>query len=308
MYQTIDFSKTGGFPLTQDAMAFLQKAYNDVFSSLTAIFGTYAFISGATISGGTYNNGWITYNGEIVPFEGAPVSQGNYVAIVETISTVVYRDNATHGVIKSRKAVLSTDNTKPPVSGFTRLTLSSINTIATNALTAANNAQVTANNAQFPSGIILMWKGSIVSIPSGFTLCNGSNGTPDLRDKFIVGGGTNYPPGATGGSNTVVLGATQVPNHTHSINDPTHTHLVASQTGNNTGDFSPINSSFPISAQANYQNFNADYVLQGRNSGNANAGKSSATATGISINPTTGGGQPHENRPPFYALCFIMKT
>ena len=52
------------------------------------------------------------------------------------------------------------------------------------------------------SGGIIMWSGAIVNIPSGYVLCNGSNGTPDLRDKFIVGSGTTYAVGGTGGSLT----------------------------------------------------------------------------------------------------------
>jgi len=51
------------------------------------------------------------------------------------------------------------------------------------------------------TGMILLWSGSVASIPSGFALCNGSNGTPDLREKFVLGAGTTAP-GATGGNLT----------------------------------------------------------------------------------------------------------
>ena len=50
---------------------------------------------------------------------------------------------------------------------------------------------------QIPSGCIIIWSGSISTIPSGYYLCNGSNGTPDLRDKFVVGAGNSYVVGAT---------------------------------------------------------------------------------------------------------------
>jgi len=49
-------------------------------------------------------------------------------------------------------------------------------------------------------GIIVLWFGAIVDIPSGFALCNGANGTPDLRDRFVVGAGSTYAVDATGGS------------------------------------------------------------------------------------------------------------
>ena len=56
-----------------------------------------------------------------------------------------------------------------------------------------------------PSGSIIMWSGSIGSIPVGYYLCNGSNGTPDLRDRFIIGAGNSYAVGATGGFTSSVV-------------------------------------------------------------------------------------------------------
>lgn len=66
------------------------------------------------------------------------------------------------------------------------------------------------------AGMIILWYGSIASIPDGWLLCNGANGTPDLRDKFIVGAGDTYSVDDTGGNAT----------HTHSfISDP-HFHTL----------------------------------------------------------------------------------
>jgi microcystin-dependent protein len=73
----------------------------------------------------------------------------------------------------------------------------------------------TAVAAGIPTGVITMWSGSIASIPSGWALCDGTGGRPDLRDRFIVGAGTSYVPGNTGGANTVTLDVTQIPSHTH---------------------------------------------------------------------------------------------
>ena len=64
---------------------------------------------------------------------------------------------------------------------------------------------VTATNSQFPSGGIIMWSGSTASIPSGWHLCDGTSGTPDLQDRFVVGAGLSYGVGNTGGAATVVL-------------------------------------------------------------------------------------------------------
>jgi hypothetical protein len=69
--------------------------------------------------------------------------------------------------------------------------------------------------------MITLWSGSIASIPSGFALCDGTSGTPDLRDKFIVGAGSTYAVDATGGSADATL-----PTHTHTntVTDPGHFH------------------------------------------------------------------------------------
>lgn len=53
-----------------------------------------------------------------------------------------------------------------------------------------------------PTGVICMWSGTVATVPSGWGLCNGANGTPNLCDRFIVGAGSTYAPKATGGANT----------------------------------------------------------------------------------------------------------
>jgi hypothetical protein len=82
-----------------------------------------------------------------------------------------------------------------------------------------------------PSGGIILWSGSVASVPSGWFLCNGSNGTPDLRNRFVVGAGDTYAVGATGGADSVTLDASQMPAHTHTFSGSTnttgaHTHTV----------------------------------------------------------------------------------
>ena len=100
--------------------------------------------------------------------------------------------------------------------------------------TATNTAVATYDNISgilttiptatpsIPSGCILLWSGSTGSIPSGFLLCDGTNGTPDLRNSFIVGAGNNYTVGQTGGSADAI-----VVSHTHTVTDPGHQHGIA---------------------------------------------------------------------------------
>ena len=139
-----------------------------------------------------------------------------------------------------------------------------------------------------PIGGIIMWSGSIASIPTNWALCNGSNGTPDLRDRFIVGAGNSYNPNNTGGANTVTLSINEMPSHNHGINDPGHAHTT-----------------YTVLANGTWNGGNDDLAV-GRSGSNRNGGTSS-NATNISIQ-YSGGGAAHENRPPYYALAYIMRT
>ena len=66
-----------------------------------------------------------------------------------------------------------------------------------------------------PVGTIVMWSGDINAIPNGWQLCDGTKGTPDLRNRFIVGAGSGYNPGATGGADRVALTIAEMPAHKH---------------------------------------------------------------------------------------------
>jgi len=80
-----------------------------------------------------------------------------------------------------------------------------------------------------PAGAIIMWAGTKSTIPVGWVLCDGSNGTPDLSDRFIVSISTSEEPGITGGANTIVLSTSTLPAHTHTgttLSDGNHTHSI----------------------------------------------------------------------------------
>ena len=153
--------------------------------------------------------------------------------------------------------------------------------------------EVGSLTAVIPSGGIIIWSGASNAIPSGWYLCNGSNGTPDLRDRFVVGAGSAYSPGNTGGSSSVTLSESQLPSHSHtaSVSDPGHAHSYIDQ-------YVVINAGYrPWPANNN--------DCQKRNIDTTNA------TTGITVSTTignTGSGSAIENRPPYYALCYIMKT
>ena len=183
-----------------------------------------------------------------------------------------------------------------------------------------------------PSGIIAVWSGSEGSIPSGWYLCNGSNGTPDLRNRFIVGAGSgsSYSVGNTGGSNTVTLSTSQIPAHSHttnnhshnaSVSDPGHGHSVSVSDPGHSHNTSVTGAKLfpgyggahvPYGGAGGYPgtHFNMSNANTGISANASNANTSISVSTG-NANPSTnntGGGGSHENRPPYYALCYIMKS
>ena len=84
-----------------------------------------------------------------------------------------------------------------------------------------------AQSRAIPKGAIILWSGSIASIPAGWQLCNGTNGTPDLRDRFVVGAGSTYPVDDTGGALS----------HDHDVAIATHLHTLGYGSEVAQGDF-----------------------------------------------------------------------
>jgi len=177
---------------------------------------------------------------------------------------------------------LDTSGGVPPTQLNAPVPISKGGTNAINAADARTNLDVAQAVYSVPSGGIIMWSGSIGSIPTGWYLCDGTNGTPNLRDRFVVGAGTTYSVAATGGSKDSV-----VVSHTHTITDPTHSHAQSGTSLNiPSGNY----------AQAG-----------GTNQIPYNPTSTAAVSTGISIN-TAGVSGTNANLPPYYALAFIMKS
>lgn len=118
-----------------------------------------------------------------------------------------------------------------------------------------------------PIGTIVIWSGTAEDIPSGWALCDGQDGRPDLRDKFVLGGGEKYSAGDTGGAETVALASSQLPHHRHSF---------AAGKPENSSNIRPI-----LGNTFGSELYYTEYA---------------------------GNSAPHENMPPYYALCYIMKT
>ena len=146
----------------------------------------------------------------------------------------------------------------------------------------------------FVAGMIMLWSGSSATIPSGWLLCDGTNSTPDLRNRFVVGATSTYAVGATGGSADAI-----VVSHTHTgtstVTDSGHSHSLtnfgSAQAGSDNGGA-------PVQANTGYGT--------GREPNPTNSATTGITvATSIS---TTGSSGTNANLPPYYALCYIMKS
>ena len=187
-----------------------------------------------------------------------------------------------------------------------------------------------SNSSLFVTGMIMMYTGS--TAPSGWAICNGSNGTPDLRDRFIVGAGSAYSVNNTGGANSVTLTESQIPSHNHTFSGSTsHSHTINNHTHSFSGSGSNTHSHNITTTGGDDHNDSVRRTQSGRNDSNfglhtmstndatisisisGNTGNPSDRGTNsqtISISGNTGnkgGGGSHENRPPYYALMFIMK-
>lgn len=139
--------------------------------------------------------------------------------------------------------------------------------------------------AAFVTGMIMLWSGSSASIPAGWLLCDGSNSTPDLRNRFVVGAGSTYAVGATGGSADAIVVAHTHTGTTSTVGDHVHT------------------------ANAGLSDFDAGPFGGGR----AQIVQTLTTNPAGAHNHTfttnsTGSSATNANLPPYYALCYIMKS
>lgn len=141
---------------------------------------------------------------------------------------------------------------------------------------------VWGKNAGVPSRLIGEWAGAVEDIPIGWALCDGKNGTPDLRDKFIVGAGGAYAPGATGGAASAVPAVTVGATTLTIAQMPVHAHggVVTASGGS-------------------FHGSSGDYNNRGEG-GTANAGGGQAHTHAASVDSLS-------LLPPYYALCYIMK-
>lgn len=166
--------------------------------------------------------------------------------------------------------------------------------LGTGVTVAAGSSYAANAGSSLPRGAIIMWSGG--AAPAGWALCNGQNGTPDLRGRFVLGAGpgpglSNRNLGDQGGVERHVLSVNEMPSHAHGVADPGHAHAwsgsrqqAGTDDNNNTSEFSKGDRGA------------ADTVVKGTD----------VRFTGIGIQ-AAGGNAAHENMPPYFVLAYIMK-
>ena len=236
-------------------------------------------------------------------------------------------------------------------SGIVTLTADEINALPTDvaANTTLLNTEIDAITPHVvPQGVILMWSGSVATIPVGWALCDGTGGTPDLRDKFIVGAGTggSYGVGDTGGATSATstaagahdhsgntgghaLDITEMPKHRHytfaTPNDETYpdvatTYRTRSDSSNSVVVRGTDTSDYEINRS--WDNVSDPPLVDGIRGGEPTMGLTSFQKENDGSDPSAYG-QTHAHtiaavvdhthditdlRPPYYALAYIMKT
>ena len=159
------------------------------------------------------------------------------------------------------------------------------------------------SSSSVPKGTILPWYGSADNVPNGYAVCNGQNGTPDLRGRFLVGvNGSTYKLGSKGGEEKHALTIAEMPNHNHNAS-------------NAVGYFRSRSNTFYGKGPSNTLGWNAvsgcfSVVESGlRSEGNADSNSTEYIVKfdGSKIVSSQGNNTAHENRPPYFAVYYIMK-
>lgn len=191
-----------------------------------------------------------------------------------------------------------------------------------------------ADRLGVPLGGIIMWSGASNAIPTGWAICDGKNGTPDLRDKFIVGAGSTHRAGTTGGNASVQLSEDNLPAHSHAFSNGraasagshTHGNTFAIETvaaHKHTVHSVPADNSYFVITSANNsdgRNLFGVSVIGSEEAPVESAGAHTHTLSGSvssggshthTVTGTigsTGSGNAFSILPPYYALCFIMRV
>jgi hypothetical protein len=213
------------------------------------------------------------------------------------------------GVVQLSSAVTSTSATLAATASAVKVANDNANSRVPNSEKGAANGVATLDASSkipmaqmnIPDGGIILWYGLVANIPTGWALCNGANGTPDLRERFVIGASTTLETGSTGGSKAKTTSSDGGHSHTITVNNHT---LTAAQMPSHSHSFDYASESFVNGDIDSGSTGSISY--SSRNTGGAGSSNShnhSAGSNSVSNHSHT----IDDARPPFYALAYIMK-
>lgn len=279
MNQRIDYTQLGGFPITQDVLDFMQQSYRGAFGALASIIGSATILSGVVVNTGTntVSNGWIVYNGELMPFVGGTLSSG--VVVRESGQNLGFNDGTLHTVLYTKFASCGSPAT------FAFSDLKQAQTLR-DVWSTYDVKEIDCPTSYIAANFDENGLGQNERL--GWAICNGQNGTQDRRGRFPVGYDDRAADpgngwwdvlyntiGSLGGQKNVSITVPQLPNHSHTINAA------------DGGIVGIINGGSPT--------------------GNISGGGHDGGAYAVESTDAIGSGQAHENRPPFIVTLFIQK-
>ncbi|TLP81340.1 phage baseplate protein [Maribacter sp. ACAM166] len=273
-----------GFPADNEFLMLIQSMINDT-AKLSSIGGDNFILRGCEVVGGSANEGFMVLNGEVVRFAGGVIAAN--VRINETIANATYLEDVA--------PVDGQGDSKPTY--YTRTATFGSGGVYSTPWADLSRVKplIEVQKATIPIDGVIMYAGAVGAIPVGFRLCDGTNGTVNLKGQFVVGYSatdTDYNAiGKTGGSKEVTLTESQMPSHKHTGSTTSagaHTHSV---TGYSKQSQSVDNGGGSVVADS-----------EGSAPPTGSAGNHSHT---MALN-NTGGGAAHPNRPPYYTLAYIQ--
>lgn len=278
MNKRIDLTQLGGFPLTQDVLGFLQTSYREAFKGIAALCGDKTILSGVVVAGPAVSDGWISYGGELIPFIGGIV--GADVVVEETSTTLLFEDGVDRPVLFTKVAYCGAPATFPFSDLKALILLNKMWQTGDVKAVNCNDAYVLANFDITGLGI---------ADRVGWAICNGANGTADMRGRFVVGYDDRAVDpasgiwdivyngmGATGGEKAHTLVKAELPAEGLKLKKPDGDFYV-----NDTGGGGAM-----VSLKGDSDN---------------------AFTNGYITTENMGSGIGHENRPPFIVTLFIQK-
>jgi len=180
-------------------------------------------------------------------------------------------------------------------------------TVTAEQLTSTDDANITGTvtagdfvgNGIIPIGGIIMWSGTDAAVPSNWNLCDGTNGTPNLVDRFIVGRGSAYAADSTGGQTDAII-----PTHTHTATGGSHGHPVRHSTQTSNAVTADSAGGYIVDGTGT-QDFSANNGAPNSTNGDQIGQSGSLTLTAAT--PVGSEDVAGKNLPPYYAIAYIMR-